>query len=99
MDCDFLLFIGPTLESQDDPFVLVGTAHCNYICKDRISGSVLETCCCRPPSSLSSCARMSEQESPFCRGDPVFTLGEPDDFEIVCGEFDVGVQILREAFI
>ena len=28
-------FIGPTVSSPNDPYVLVGTAHCNYICKGR----------------------------------------------------------------
>ena len=43
-------------ETHDDPYVLVSAAHCNYICKDRISGDVLETCCCRPPNTEGSCA-------------------------------------------
>ena len=39
----------------------------------------------------------ADKESPFCTGDPVFTLGDPEDFVIVCGEFDTGVQILSES--
>ena len=39
----------------------------------------------------------SADESPFCTGDPIFTLGDPEDFTIVCGEFDSGVQILKDS--
>ena len=53
--CGVTLLSGPTLESPSDPFVLVGTAHCNYICKDRLTGDPLETCCCRPDDNQSSC--------------------------------------------
>ena len=49
---------GPTTDSPDDPFVLVGAAHCNHICKDRNKGHVLETCCCRPPTDPGSCAQV-----------------------------------------
>ena len=50
--------LGPTVDSPDDPYVLVGAAHCNHICKDRLTGHVLETCCCRPPSDPGSCAQV-----------------------------------------
>ena len=33
----------------------------------------------------------------FCRGSPVFSLAEPSDFIIICGEFNSGVEILRES--
>ena len=52
---------GPTIDSPDDPYVLVGTAHCNYICKDRDSGNVLETCCCRPESNPASCQKVKQK--------------------------------------
>ena len=38
--------------------MLVGAAHCNYICKDRNTGDVLETCCCRPPDNPASCNKV-----------------------------------------
>ena len=53
--CGVTLLSGPTEESPTDPFVLVGAAHCNYICKDRVTGDPLETCCCRPEDNDSSC--------------------------------------------
>ena len=56
--CGVSLLSGPTTESPGDPYVLVGTAHCNYICKDRDTGNVLETCCCRPPANPASCAQV-----------------------------------------
>ena len=46
---------GPTEENPEDPFVLVGAAHCNYICKDSDSGDTLETCCCRTENSTATC--------------------------------------------
>ena len=53
--CGVTLLSGPTEESPADPFVLVGTAHCNYICKDGVTGDPLETCCCRPEDNDSTC--------------------------------------------
>ena len=64
---------GPTSEDPGDPFVLVGAAHCNYVCKDSDTGNTLETCCCRPDSVLSSCLN----KSPYCVGKPEFKLAEP----------------------
>ena len=32
---------------------------------------------------------LSYQTSSYCRGDPIFTLAEADDLQIVCGEFSV----------
>ena len=29
------------------------------------------------------------QTSSYCRGDPIFTLAEPSDLQIVCGEYSV----------
>ena len=37
----------------------------------------------------------SFQESPFCTGTPIFTLAEPNDLLIVCGEFSSDVEILK----
>ena len=54
-----LLSTGPTYDSPDDPFVLVGAAHCNHICKDRLTGDVLETCCCRPVGTPGSCKKVA----------------------------------------
>jgi len=83
--CGVTLLSGPTDSSPDDPTILVGTAHCNYICKERSTGNIYETCCCRPASSDSSCVKTSS----YCRGDPIFTLAEPSDLQIVCGEYSV----------
>ena len=44
-----------TKENPKDPFVLVGAAHCNFICKDRDTGNILETCCCRNEKSTATC--------------------------------------------
>ena len=33
--CGLTLLSGPTEDSPSDPWVIVGAAHCNYICKER----------------------------------------------------------------
>ena len=38
------------------------------------------------------------QPSPFCTGQPVFTLADPEDVVIICGEFNSGVEILKESW-
>ena len=38
------------------------------------------------------------QASPFCTGSPVFSLAEPSDVIIICGEFNSGVEILSESY-
>ena len=53
--CGVTLLSGPTEDDPSQPWVIVGTAHCNYICKDRVTGDPLETCCCRPTDNDSSC--------------------------------------------
>ena len=61
--CGVTLLSGPTEESPADPFVLVGTAHCNYICKDGVTGDPLETCCCSPENSTSTCRDVGLKQS------------------------------------
>ena len=63
--CGVTLLSGPTVESPSDPFVLVGTAHCNYICKDRVTGDPLETCCCRPEDNESSCKAVGNNKTQY----------------------------------
>ena len=36
--------------------------------------------------------------SPFCTGQPVFVLAEPEDVVIICGEFNSGVEIINESW-
>merc|ERR1711874_828498 len=86
--CGVTLLSGPTEDSREDPFVLVGAAHCNFICKDEPTGDVLETCCCRPENAEGSC----RGKTPFCPPTARFTKAEPEDVLIVCGEFDTDVE-------
>ena len=44
------------------------------------------------------CNVSHDQASPFCTGQPVFTLAEPGDVIIICGEFNSGVEILKESW-
>ena len=96
--CGVTLLSGPTEQSPSDPFVLVGAAHCNYICKDKRTGYPLETCCCRPKSIAGSCRRdRGRVGSPFCPENPAdaeFKLADPEDLVIVCGEFDTDVELI-----
>ena len=95
--CGVTLLSGPTVTTPSDPFVLVGAAHCNYICKDRRTGYPLETCCCRPESVAGTCRQDQSPGSPFCPENPndaEFTLAEPDDLVIVCGEFDTASELI-----
>ena len=97
--CGVTLLSGPTEQSPSDPFVLVGAAHCNYICKDKQTGYPLETCCCRPQSVDGSCRQNNpdNQGSPFCPENPddaEFKLADPEDLVIVCGEFDTDVELI-----
>ena len=91
--------IGPTLSSLNDPYVLVGSAHCNFICKDSVSGIILETCCCRPESNQGTCNFPfgNQKKSPFCIGDPIFTQAKPSEVEIICGEYNTEVQVLENS--
>ena len=100
--CGVTLLSGPTEQSPSDPFVLVGAAHCNYMCKDKQTGYPLESCCCRPQSIAGSCRRdRGRVGSPFCPENPAdaeFKLAEPDDLVIVCGEFDTEVEMIWWSF-
>ena len=97
--CGLTLLSGPTEDSPSHPWVIVGAAHCNYICKDKTTGYPLETCCCRPESVAGSCRQNNPNSngSPFCprnANDAEFKLAEPDDLVIVCGEFDTEVELI-----
>ena len=62
-DYDYDYFLGPTEQNPDDPFVLVGAAHCNFICKDRDSKNILETCCCRDANHPATCYKRVRENS------------------------------------
>ena len=40
-----IIFQGPTEEDPDHPFVLVGAAHCNFVCKGRVQKIMLGNFC------------------------------------------------------
>ena len=37
------------------------------------------------------------KKSPYCVGRPIFTLAEPEDLEIICGEFNTDVEIIENS--
>ena len=72
------------LSSPPQSFVVVGPAHCTYICKNE-EGHQIPACCChvgRP----SSCG----QEVVTCGRTPRVATMEPVDSHILCGEWQLG---------
>jgi hypothetical protein len=68
--------------------VLVGAAHCNYVCKDT-DGRLLETCCCRDPEhNFASCRSTSS----YCGSDGRLRLADPADLLVVCGVWSIGEE-------
>ena len=65
------------------PTVMVGSAHCTYLCK-RDSTTILPTCCCA--DGPQNCA----QENPSCGTEPRVYEMTGDDAEILCGEWETG---------
>ena len=62
------------------PMVVVGAAHCTYLCKDS-AGRILAPCCChidRP----SSCT----EDAVVCSRSPTVGDMAPRDVDILCGE-------------
>ena len=69
------------LSRPPSPLVLVGPAHCTYLCKSSL-GEV-ENCCCGGPNDCSSNTRRCGNNSKVME-----MTGE--DAEIICGEWETG---------
>ena len=69
-----------------NPAVIVGSAHCTYLCKDAGKhGVALPPCCC-VTKGQESC-----QDDPVkCGTDPVAVEMDGSDAEILCGEWQTG---------
>ena len=63
------------------PTVLVGPAHCTYLCKS--SRGEVDNCCCGGPNDCSD--NLSR-----CGRNPIVTKMSAEDAEILCGEWETG---------
>lgn len=69
------------LSIPPNPTVLVGAAHCTYICKN--GENRVDSCCCQ--NTTLSC----KQDKPECGKKPKLSLMTNMDARIVCGEWQV----------
>ena len=76
-------FCAVTLLSRPPaPTVLVGPAHCTYLCKS--SRGLVDNCCCGGPNDCSS------NNLKRCGENPEIVQMTGDDAEIICGEWETG---------
>merc|ERR1711892_631318 len=64
------------------PTVIVGVAHCTFLCKN--GKHRIDSCCCRTDSTDCS------DDVAKCGNDPKVKEMEPTDAEILCGEWETG---------
>ena len=50
-----------------------------------------------PENSFNEIIYFFNQKSPFCGNSPTYTLAEPKDLLIICGEFSSDVEILSKS--
>ena len=75
------------LSLPPSPLVLVGPAHCTYLCKS--SFGEVENCCCGGPNDCSNNTQRCGNNSRV-----VEMTGE--DAEIICGEWETGISYYHE---
>ena len=74
------------LSVPPQPTVVVGAAHCTYLCKDTdSSGRKLPTCCC-----VSIGQETCSDDTARCGSDPRAVEMDGRDAEILCGEWQTG---------
>ena len=67
------------------PSIIVGAAHCTYLCKDGgPNGAFLESCCCTPGKLGCS------EDIVRCGTNPGAAEMDPDEVIILCGEWQTG---------
>ena len=69
------------LSRPPGPAVLVGPAHCTYLCKS--SSGEVDNCCCGGPNDCSG-------DRPRCGENPLVVEMTGADAEILCGEWETG---------
>ena len=73
------------LSLPPQPTIIIGPAHCTYLCKDGgPNGARLEACCCTPQPNGCS-------EDPIrCEKNPGAVEMDPKEMKILCGEWETG---------
>merc|ERR1711892_118020 len=66
------------------PTVIVGVAHCTYLCKN--GNHRIDPCCCRKKTDSTDCS----DDVAKCGNKPKVVEMEPTDAEILCGEWETG---------
>ena len=75
---------GVTLLSRPPkPTVIVGVAHCTFVCKGTSSGNILPNCCCENVAG-------EVDDCNDCEADAETQEMTGDDAEIICGEWQTG---------
>ena len=73
------------LSKPPQPVIIVGPAHCTYLCKDNDPGGArLDACCCTPGPS--GC----KEDSLRCGNNPKTAEMDPEEVVILCGEWETG---------
>merc|ERR1712126_56566 len=73
------------LRRPPGPTVLVGAAHCTYLCKNKTE-DVVNNCCCA--SGPENCAKNTTR----CGTDPKVSEMTSEDADIICGEWETGTM-------
>ena len=72
------------------PTIIIGPAHCTYLCKDGgPSGARLESCCCTPQPNGCS------EDTIRCGENPGAVEMDPAEMLILCGEWETGPTPIR----
>ena len=75
------------LSLPPQPTIIVGPAHCTYLCKDGgTSGARLDSCCCTPGPPPLGCS----EDRLRCKNNPGAAEMIPEEAVILCGEWETG---------
>ena len=82
------------LSLPPQPTIIIGPAHCTYLCKDGgPTGARLEACCCTPQPNGCSENRIR------CGRNPGAVEMDPSEMIILCGEYETGPTPIRFFFV
>ena len=75
------------LSVPPQPTIIIGPAHCTYLCKDGDSrGGRLDSCCCTTEPPPLGC----QEDQLRCGSNPGAAEMTPDEVVIICGEWETG---------